>query len=292
VNIPRWYELSWDKEACSITLSASSKVWTDSLAGIRLETSPIVKEMLKSLSLSSFEAHIPGAFGFNGALIASQDGDLVRFKAKLPQVRVVRGKCEICGGSGSDFFFADSACLACLGDGKGRQYEWQTAYAISATFTILLSLLNFPETESQDERLQLLKVETMTIQELHGGSLTGEYSIPLVQWLSEHYGEEIEPMVQAMQTAHSRMFGPEEVEHNHWSFDARVAYPGGWLNVSCPGNACGLNPAHSYNLNEGESGYEFSCHNVDSPAQQLTLLAGLAALHDCVDEDLYGNSGC
>jgi hypothetical protein len=29
-------------------------------------------------------------------------------------------------------------------------------------------------------------------------------------------------------------------------------------------------------------GFEFSCHNTDTPMQQLTILASLAALHDLV----------
>ena len=48
--------------------------------------------------------------------------------------------------------------------------------------------------------------------------------------------------------------------------------------------ACGLNPSHDH-MDIGQ-GYEFSCHNTDTPAQQLTLLAGLAALHDLVRKDM------
>lgn len=84
-------------------------------------------------------------------------------------------------------------------------------------------------------------------------------------------------MIQAMKTAYKRMFGPDHIDE--YSFHAYVAYKGGWLNVGCPGNACGLNPT-SQGVTEKGKGYEFACHNVDTPAQQITLLAGLAALHD------------
>jgi len=118
---------------------------------------------------------------------------------------------------------------------------------------------------------------------MHGGSLSGLYSIPLVKWMSEKVGRNIPEMVGAMSTAYEHMLGPGSAKYG--PFRASVDYEGGWLNVYCPGDACGLNP-DSNGLEGDGRGYEFSCHNVDSPAQQLTLLAGLAALHDRVDREL------
>jgi len=137
---------------------------------------------------------------------------------------------------------------------------------------------------------QLLTVETITHNDMHGGSLGGMYSVPLTSWLAskvtdlpERHVYVIPEMEKAMKTAYYHMLSRGPLDDH--SFSAHIAYRGGWLNVSCPGNACGLHPSHSRSPDEGR-GYEFSCHNVDSPAQQFTLLAGLAALHNRVRKEL------
>lgn len=91
-------------------------------------------------------------------------------------------------------------------------------------------------------------------------------------------------MTEAMWLAHGRLVG-NDFRNSH-DFRASVHNEDGWLNITCPGNGCGLNPG-SLGIDPGR-GYEFSSHNVDSPHQQLTLLAGLAALHERVDQELYG----
>ena len=57
--------------------------------------------------------------------------------------------------------------------------------------------------------------------------------------------------------------------------------------LQCFGNACdvAIYPDH---CSDWESGYatEFNCHNLDAPLQQLTLLAGLATLHELAAKDL------
>lgn len=63
-------------------------------------------------------------------------------------------------------------------------------------------------------------------------------------------------------------------------YDARLTERGRF-SVSCPGDACGLY-SDEYSSHDGRMGHRFTCHNVDNPGQQLTLLAGLAALSDFV----------
>ncbi len=127
---------------------------------------------------------------------------------------------------------------------------------------------------------QLLTVETITEYGMHGGSLGGEYGKPLHKFLSTFEpGTSIEEMCMAMMLCYQRMWGlPPFQKHN---FRARVDYENGHLNVSVPGNACGLNPSHGvlYDKKKTE-GYKFSCHNTDDPVQQISLIAGLAALCD------------
>ena len=49
-----------------------------------------------------------------------------------------------------------------------------------------------------------------------------------------------------------------------------------WVNLTVPGDRCGLDPSGYY---KSDQGYTIYPHNVDSVAQQLTLLMGIAAVH-------------
>ncbi len=84
-----------------------------------------------------------------------------------------------------------------------------------------------------------------------------------------------------MQTTWAHMFGHGETyalnKMQAFVFDAY-----GSLMIETPGNACGINA--DWDCESGK-GYEFSSHNVGSPAQQLSLLVGLATLHDLVRQD-------
>lgn len=57
-------------------------------------------------------------------------------------------------------------------------------------------------------------------------------------------------------------------------FSIRVQTGPDCFSLTCPGDACGI---HTYNLfSASDLGVEFGDHNVDSPMQAFTLLAGLA----------------
>lgn len=55
---------------------------------------------------------------------------------------------------------------------------------------------------------------------------------------------------------------------------------------SCPGNACDLAIYPEGSYRDLEFPVEFSCHNLDTALQQLTLLSGLAALSDLARKDM------
>jgi hypothetical protein len=73
-----------------------------------------------------------------------------------------------------------------------------------------------------------------------------------------------------------------------WKYSFRILrLESGGLCIDCPGDACGIHPDTyaEYDIKEGR-GYKFTCHNVDTPMQQITLIAGLAALHDCTRKEI------
>lgn len=303
-NAPCWYELSWEAESPAILL----RVHKDFLSDVQFDKLHLKDQYIEQFGFTHFDSNIQtGNFGFEGVFERTgEDDGFVVFRIAVPVVRkqheqvcpccqgqkddmfgkcpecagkgITPVPCSNCGGSGKGEF--DDECHECGGRGVETSLEWKHAYAISASFTVFFmaaSLWLDKSKKSSCKLPQLILVDTVTLQDMHGGSLGGTYSVPLVRWLSAFRPDtEMVEMAEAMKTAWRRMFG-ELRDYEEYSFWAKVAYKNGWLNVSCPGDACGLHPSDG-NISESGVGYEFSCHNVDTPMQQITLLSSLAAL--------------
>lgn len=281
-NIPCWYELSWRAEPPTIVL----RLHRDFIAGAKVISLEelIVREFMKEFRFTNWNGDLTRNWGFEDAFVRQgEKEEFVEFWVNIPKVKWRTAEpCERCDGTGKDPHFEDEKCFSCDGSGKAYAMDWKIAYAISASFTAFSNLVNYPEQETRAAVPQLLTVQTVTRQESHGGSLGGEYSIPLARWMASlGEGTKMTEMVEAMKAAHRRLFDDEKFDLHCSSFKASIDYEDGWLNVSCPGEECGLNPEYGEDMAmRKKRGYKFDCHNVDTPMQQLTLLAGLAALHD------------
>ncbi len=278
--IPCWYEISWNNKNPAIIVKIH-KDFLPVLFGID-PNSRIITSLMTDFRFSCFSTNIKeGVFGFENVFRRTgKQGDFINFSVEIPLIEIATAEpCRRCKGKKKDEF---GVCYSCNGHGQETHLDWKTAYAISATFTcfFMLASLRTKKTEITSCNFpQLILVDTITIRDMHGGSLSGAYSIPLVNYLkSLPVGTRLEPMTTAMITAYKKMFGGLRKFEQH-DFRTEIHTENGWLNVSCPGDACGLNPADPYDRRE-TTGYKFSCHNVDNPMQQLTLLAGLAALCD------------
>lgn len=287
-DIPCWYELSWQEKPPAIIL----RVHKDFIANAPVipDDAPIIKQFMEGgFGFKKFCANLEGNFGFDNAFQPGKETEeFVEFVAVIPRIEKQTGKpCPSCKGSGKNEFFPEDKCLHCEGEGKEWKIYWCPAYAISATFTIFFLLSRFPEKETSSSLLQLLTVCTATLKEMHGGSLDGEFSRPLCQWLRSLVasGETNLPVItRAMVMAYGRMFRLKDFYR--FSFRADIRGEKGGLCTDCPGDATGIHPSDWY-FHE-EEGYEFSSHNVDTPMQQITLLAGLAALHDLARKEGVG----
>jgi len=279
-NAPCWYELSWN----GLTPAILVKTHRDFLKIVPpLEKAPIVVSFMKEFEFSKFDANIQtGDFGFEGAFKRiKEENDFVVFQVPIPVAKKQTGRvCPECRGKKIDKDFGGK-CFFCDGAGKETRIDWQPLYAVSASFTLFFESASLWIGEEKITSClfpQLILINTITLRDQHGGSLDGTYSIPLADWLRSRHGTEMGCMVEPMVSAYRRLYGKVDELDRH-SFWARVENEQGWFNVSCPGDACGLNPADSWGPKLGE-GYRFGCHNVDTPMQQLTLLSGLAALCD------------
>lgn len=288
-DIPCWYELSWRKSIPAIIL----RVHQDFVENAKIISNDtlLVKALKEDFKFENFNGNFNENFGFDNVFInRGLKGKFVEFLVKIPKIKFwVYEPCSRCGGLNQLEIFEEE-CIKCKGrrefkkksenefssDRFEHHYNWKVAHTISASFNVFFRVSGFPKKETSSPLLQLLTVSTITDRDMHGGSLSGKYSKPLVRWLSSFKpGTTIFEMVEAMKVAYRKMFG----ECSYFRFRASVDHKNGWLNVDCPGNACGLNPSHN-SVKDDDNGYEFNCHNVDTVAQQLTLLVGLAALHD------------
>jgi len=273
---PCWFELSWQEKEPAIIL----KIHEDFIKSIdfNFQDTPRIKELKKELVLPDFSGNFDEDFGFDKVFknIGKKEG-FISFLIKIPQVKITTGKkCPVCKGSGQNKD-VDLECHHCDGTGKEEILDWSLIYKISATFSAISPLMSFYRKGSSASFPQLLTVYTITKEDMHGGSLAGDISNPLKEWLFYHFkdGEEIPEIIEAMKIAYGTMLGFND--YNDFSFRFVVRQDGRFC-VDCPGDACGLYP-DTWDSDKGR-GYRFSCHNVDNPMQQITLITGLAVLHN------------
>jgi len=256
---------------------------------------PILEHYRKKFSwLNSFSdiLQVGSKFGFNEGLNCSEHLDGVLVELPLPAIEKVGGKCPSCKGSGKDSLGIRDECMRC----DGRQFETEHSLEKLTETAVSLSILlhsislvwysrPFDDTDRVPPPHQLLTVSTHVDYSLYGGALDGAFSIPLVRWLSTF------PAKTRLQNAEKKMrvawdhFYPSTSRLFSNQYFAEVSYEDGWLNVSCPGNACGLNPTGHRDKGRG---YEFACHNTDTLPQQFTLLACLAEITDMAFEANIG----
>ncbi len=286
-NIPAWYYLSWQDESAVLRLG----VHVDFIAQCKVipVTAPIVEGLMKEFSFKTFCGDFSLDWGFDESFKRVGEKDsFVEFEISLPVYKNKTDKdCEKCDGTGESGI-EGIRCSGCNGTGKKIIYDAKKHHALPASFTLFSTFTRFVETKTSALFPQLLTVQTITQKGLHGGSLSAELSIPVVKWLAYKFEGEnsvLPEVVQAMKSAYSKMNGVLSDFEECCSFYAYVHTEYGWLNLICIGNACDMNPGSRY-MEDSNCGYELSCHNTDSPIQQLTFLAGLAKLYDLVRKDM------
>lgn len=277
-NIPCWYELSFQNLNPAVI---ALRVHNDFIKNAKPipDNQWMVAGLKQEFGFTNFVGNFEGNFGFDGAFFrAGEIEEFAKFEVPIPLIRKERGICRECKGLGKDEF---GDCLWCMGEGKEYSLDWKPAHAISASFTVFSMWSRFPKKETSCPLPQLMTVQTITQAESHGGSLSGEFSIPLCDWLKQleekANREVLEAVTEAMWSAYTEMFNRPKL-YPKYQFRAWI-HDGGRLTLDCPGDACGIYIPPESTWREGR-GREFSCHNVDNPMQQITLLAGLAALHD------------
>lgn len=155
--------------------------------------------------------------------------------------------------------------------------DWTKLFAVSATLKLLSRIIAAANKDKGDTRPQLFELMMTTERDLNGGSLSVKLARAFIPWISSQVEREHHPRVEPpMRNAYEYMTGSNTLDR--FRFNAWFRPPK-WVNLSVSGNACGLDP-EDYSKREPGSGYELLSHNVDGPVQQLSLLMGIAAMHD------------
>ena len=276
-RIPCWYELSWRPK-----LGIVLRIHQDFVKNTKPITSnaPIVKQFKKDFGFVEFGPILGEDFGFERILkFLGNKNQFLEYQIPVTVCKkTTDDACSSCEGSGKNLVIRGK-CIFCDGKGKNVIYNYSQAYAVSASISLLFQYLAMRGKETSASVNQLIQVETVTIAQSHGGSLFGEINEDVVIFLRKRQQNEIPEMVNIMRKVYAKMDGGRLPKFYDYSFQAYIQ-DRERLIVNCPGDACGLHPAES--SSDSSLGYRFSCHNVDQPMQQMSLLSSLAVLHNLV----------
>ena len=277
---PCWFELSFQKKGPAIILKVHEDFVNQNPA---VPTdSPLVQSYIKEFNLSEFYGDFKNNFGFKEAKFKNLGikNNFYEYLVKIPKVRTITKKvCSSCRGTKVDIIDKELKCRACNGTGKQYENKWQKIKATCLGLNVFFSFSYMIEKRTSCPLPQLMLIDTYIGE--GNASLGGVYSVSFVDWLikkckDKEHTISFPGINEAMKETYGRMFGKRLFS----KYDFRNYIRDGGLIISCPGQACDIEPnVYGSNIHKGR-GYNFGCHNVDTIAQQITLISGLALIHD------------
>jgi len=285
-RIPCWYELSYQPR--NKTPQLLLRIHTEYAYRLPNQTigrDAVVEQLMDSFGFKGWSGAIGQDLGFDHALKyrGVVDG-FHEYCIPTPHWQKLTGNpCPDCNGTGEDKDMGGDCFSCCFGVlGREVEQDMQGLYAVSATLTEILQAMQYPESETSAPFPQLFTVTTIAMA---GASfeLGGSYGLDAAAFLCGRCTGKQVPIPE-MEATMIEVWESMELsvsEFHRRSFNAYTQEYDGWLNVGCPGDGCGLHPLRFRGSRNG-NGYDFGSHNVDTPMQQLALLAALAALHDSV----------
>lgn len=264
----------------------SKMLWTPSPASVSFLIHQDILPILDSLTKDHHRIshyleygpfiHESDHWGIDGSLekIVDTNSDFIEFRIPIPRVKSLASEsCSSCNGTGEDLEF-QFACISCQGTGHPIDYDWKSIHAISASIAILTDSINHfpPEENTSSTQIQLMSPVGFKMRDAH--PLFGQMSRELVNWFRSNKDTILSEPTNAVRIAWRTMMN-EPDDFNSYTLEV-IIRDEGRFHISCPGDACEIFPDPM--IIDETRGYEFTCHNLDSPIQQLTLLAGLASL--------------
>lgn len=158
--------------------------------------------------------------------------------------------------------------------------DWPALYSLARSLEALFFALKVSPDSITSAQPQLAVVDGWIVQaEIYGGALSVSIGPDFVSRLMTFSSADFDLVTKQMMNVYYEMW--PAMRRLYRPIDFRVQMHERGLHLSCPGNACGLDPDWG-DVDQGQ-GYRLHPHNTDSPVQQLTLLAGIAALCELYD---------
>lgn len=173
------------------------------------------------------------------------------------------------------------------GDNDNHAKFWAIRASLAALF-LGLTVFGY-DNNTGWKTPQLMTIDGLSVEaDMGGGALLATLTPEMMKFLRRQ-GEwtELPEISEAMMRASQHML-KSRFGNNVRDYRAYCRQPK-WINMSVPGNACGLDPDY-HDERELEVGYRLCPHNVDSSYQQLTFLVGLAKLHELAQAFLDKNA--
>jgi len=227
-------------------------------------------------------------FGFDGVIKrkGKDSRGFIIYGIEIPIVRKhLDEPCKRCKGTGLDEIdgLPERECLSCRGSGREIAYDWRQIAAVSASLQILGMLAETFRKRTSASVPQLFTFQLVCGEGIGRFPIGGYFGIDFCNWLDSLPKPcQFDHVIEEMQKVYFRLFGKEAIIG--LDFQAYVR-SGSGLIIGCPGNATGIFPEGSWERGHGR---EYSCHNMDTPAQQIMLLVALAILSDMARESMKG----
>ncbi len=290
-DIPRWYTLFWDFEAKRLCIRIHAFFiahvgrygcdWMFDHVREGRDYLPLFEACETRLGKESF--------GMNDSIVLiDQDEEWLTYQIKLPCIKPRTHyaciKCEGTGKAIQEAWTTPGTCGYCNGSKKESRYVFWEINRVCVSLNALLRVLSLQlEEETPSDLKQLFILTTCTGEGQHSHSTGGFASPSFVKFLRGHVSDgkkfvHLNAILTVMSDADEIMC---DSAGGHDGFRAYVS--NGQVVLSCPGNACELSTDQPISGSD-EMGSGISCHNLDSALQQLTLLAGFAALSTLCDQ--------
>ena len=214
-----------------------------------------ISQLQEDVGLGEFILPFSAQWGFGGCIHASLTESTVLWNFDLP-------KRTSSFGQEDDTFF-------------------NALFERSASLQLLMHVLNAIEVRHHS-RNQLLYIDGIkSARGEYGCVFTVTLSKKLCSWLLAQDNSSIESLGNVIKVAMIRAYQNFSVfgisQANEISFLVQLESGSKFVHLSCPGNACGFSP-HDRADEDDNDGYELVPHNLDTPIQQFTLLAGISEL--------------
>ncbi len=272
------YDLTWRKGTGRIEIAFPLDM-AEYLPKLDNDT-PIVRWLREDLEIDSeFNGEYLNGFGFGNGLYRELSKGMIIYSPRLPRYKMET--CSNCKGSGRhDPIFGDEKCFCCNGTGNEAKTQWRDILILRANLKLLFEALNYDEysigkgAKVPDMRIKL----TVAKPDMHSASIQIPFKETVLLWLqgiSENKRIEIKEVNNAMIKAGDLMSKVREfTKHSFQTYCQN-----GSLVMNVPGNATGIYLGSFEGFPD-----TMNCHNMDTGAQQLSILAGLAQLHSMFRE--------